>query len=97
MGPVSRLLEVLFQILDMDLPWRRLRLWLLGVLGASALLFPAAFGTALIRFSEARACAIVQPLATNFVLPTGRLEVVQHDGSCHVGFAKTEPTGRKAS
>jgi hypothetical protein len=92
MGLASRLLEVVLEIQELDLPWRRLRRWTLGLLGAGIVLFPATFETTLFQFSEARACTIVQTLANNFVLPTGKLEVVQRNGFCQLSLLKTENT-----
>jgi hypothetical protein len=92
---VSWLFEVLFKVQEFDLPLRRLRHWMVGTLALGALVFPTAFRTALIQFSEARACSIESTLSSGFVIGTGRFQVVEHDGWCQLRFVKAEPSAGK--
>lgn len=89
---VSHLLEVLFRVQEIEIPWRRLKRGLVCTFALSALLFPTAFRTALIQYSEARACSIESAFSNAFANETGRFRVVDHDGRCQLRFVKYSAT-----
>jgi hypothetical protein len=82
----SRLVALLLNVLDLDLPWRRLQRCSVGVLMTIALLFPGAFRTGLLRFSEARACSIEQTLSHELKLSRGSFRVIAVNGWCELHF-----------
>ena len=86
MEPGSRFVALLFNLLDLDLPWRRLKRWGVGVLMGTALLFPSAFQAGLLRFSEAQACSIEPTMSHELKVPGGSFRVIDVDGWCEMHF-----------
>jgi hypothetical protein len=51
---------LLFNLLDLKLPWKRLKYWGAGVLFAIAFALPVVFRAGLLELAQARACSIEQ-------------------------------------
>lgn len=94
---VCRLFELLFKVGEFDLPWRHLRRLTVGALALGALVFPTAFRTAMLQFSESRACSIESIVSSDFPIGTGRLQVIEHDGWCRMRFENVKLTAGKHS
>ena len=86
MEPGSRLVALMFNVLDLDLPWRRLKRWSVGALAAVAVLFPGTFRAGLLHFAEARACSIEQTLSHELKVPGGSFRVIEVNGRCEMHF-----------
>ena len=89
---VSRLLEVLFRVQELEIPCRRLKRWSAGTFALCALLFPTAFRAALIQFSEARVCSIESTFSNAFTMESGSFQVVKHAGGCQLRFVNYKAT-----
>ena len=87
-GP--RLVALLFNFLDLDLPLRRLKRWGVGALAAIALLFPLTFRAGLLDFAEARACSMEQILSHDLKLSGGSFRVIPVNGRCKMHYDRVK-------
>jgi hypothetical protein len=82
----SRLVTLLLNLLDLDLPLTRLRRWGVISLMALVLLFPGTLRAGLLHFGEERACSLDQTLSHDLKLTDGRFQVIDANGWCELHF-----------